>query len=373
MSIEAAHRLIFSLSNCIGEKDNTGRTALHWAASLGSSGVLELLLQSRRFDVNALEQRSKTPLHLAATNGDIKSVEVLLCEPDIDVNAESDGDWTVLHSACASKADPSLVVQKLISNQASVQRRTRTGLTPLHIAAEAGNVSTVRLLLDHADVKRTARDGFGNTPLLSGAKTRHRNRDEIIKLFAPWNNLHTLSEDAKDAAKKFNATVVDFAGNRKSKNTDKSHTKPAASSTPEKTQTKDHAAPGADRPQIIKRTPSGLEKSQAKSQTTFGPSKPKPPKIQSPSVFDLLYEKHPEDKNRPKIKTAIDEKASDADGFRWIHFPTNNVSWCLDLFTKHFVEEGGGDWNSFRALERSFNHQHHGREPQARYMVSKTR
>ena len=49
--------------------------------------------------------------------------------------------------------------------------------------------------------------------------------------------------------------------------------------------------------------------------------------------------------------------------------PANNVSWCLDLITKHFIEEGALDVNSFRALERSFNHQHRGRQAHSRYMT----
>ena len=143
----------------------------------------------------------------------------------------------------------------------------------------ARNVNIVRYLLSRKDIKRTVRDSFGNTPLHCAASITHKNRNEIIRLFAPWNNSHNLSPDAKQAAQLFIATtIVDF-----SENLDSEH---------------------------------------------FGWTGNT---VTKESLFDLLYNS---DSTGTKGPSASAD--SDPDGFRWIHLPTNNVSWCLDLITKHF-------------------------------------
>ena len=367
-------------------KDHRGRTCLHWAVSRGSSGLLRLLLRTQKFRVNAVEHKFRTPLHLAAAHGQKKCVEVLL-EHGAHVNAESEGEWTPLHNACERSRDSLAIVKLLLDKGAVLDRKTRNGESPLHIAAAAGNLEVVRFFLTHKEVKRTTRDAFGNTPLLRAArsqpkvqdekipddktqdaKNRHaktkadkkpdennpddnnrsdkdrndkkprgkgqqesspeekarqekarqekirqekeRKREELVALFAPWNNLHALTPEAIRAAQLFNATVVDFG-----------------------------------------------EKLESIGGTT----------VRAVSIYDLLYAKSKDDATRPKVRvTASSQEKVD---FRWIHLPANNVPWCEDLFTKHFIEEKATNVSTFKALERSFNHQHRGEEPQARYMT----
>ena len=294
-------------------RDKLGRTCLHWAAANGCSGLLKIFLKTNRFPVNAVERRSKTPLHLAATLGHSQCLQFLLNE-GASVHAESDGEWTPLHCACESSRDSVNAVTMLLDYGAVLHRKTRSGATPLHVAAAAGNIAVVNFLLRRPDVKRATRDSFGNTPLLRAASVMHKNREEIVKLFAPWNNLDSLSKEAKQAAQLFQATVVDFG-----------------------------------------------EEFDRKGFGWTGSS------VKTTSVFDLLYGQDPVD--TAKSQTPAVPQDSKPDTFRWIHFPANNVSWCQDLFTKHFIEEGAVDVNSFKSLERSFNHQHRGHEPQSRYMT----
>ena len=261
--------------------------------------MLRILLQTEKFDVDVAERRWKTPLHLAARHGQDKCVTVLLSR-QADVHAESDGEWTPLHSACENTKDSVRTVELLLEREANLLKRTRSGETALHIAAAAGNVN-VRFLLLKDGIKRTARDAFGNTPLLRAARSPHKNRDKVVKLFAPWMNLESLSKEAELAAQQFHATVVDFG-----------------------------------------------KKFERKGFGERGSS------VWSTSIYDLLYRKDLNDPAAPKVATAGPH--TEEDGFRWIHLPANNVPWCQGLFTKHFVESGALDVDSFKALERSFNH-----------------
>ncbi|KAG9229895.1 hypothetical protein BJ875DRAFT_386354 [Amylocarpus encephaloides] len=54
--------------------------------------------------------------------------------------------------------------------------------------------------------------------------------------------------------------------------------------------------------------------------------------------------------------------------FRWVHLPANNMAWVEALLTKLFIEEGASDTEGFKALERSFSHQHRGQQSHSHFM-----
>jgi ankyrin repeat protein len=278
--------LLFKSKIDVTARDVHDRTCIHWAAGVGNSGLLKLLLRTGRFDVNAIEHRKKTPLHLAAAashvntqtslpNGAMNAVLVLL-DHGASVTSQSDGDWTPLHVACWNKSDSRETVGILLRHTLGEGRhqKTRNGMTALHIAAHSGNIRVVEYLLKRMDVKRSLRDIFGNTPLLYAAAQpqsspkERSHRNALMNKFASWNNTGALSNEAKEAAKLFQATIVDFYGPKKDGTTRSSgHT---------------------------------------------------PKRV---SVFDLLYD--------PKqAKNFISTKGmAEKEAFRWIHLPSNNVSW----------------------------------------------
>lgn len=57
--------------------DETGRTALHWAALECHSSVIRLLIK-RGADVNAPDLRGETPLHYAARAANLEAARLLL-------------------------------------------------------------------------------------------------------------------------------------------------------------------------------------------------------------------------------------------------------------------------------------------------------
>ncbi|KAK3676486.1 hypothetical protein LTR78_003762 [Recurvomyces mirabilis] len=352
--------------------DSRKRTPLHWAASIGHLFAVRTLLGHTGVDVDAREHKSKTALHLAVrlapsldgtdtdqpksdagsvhvpppggfvTSRDkarfeqqqkmrekqrleeqqkraellrrLKEVVSLLLEHKADVDAEAEGGWTPLHVACREQYAVE-VIELLLAKTRSVDQRTHTGRTAFHIACDAGNVKVVEHLLSNTNVKVLTRDNSGNTPLLSAASCGHIRTSplascghkEIIQLLAPWSRRQAsaLSQEAKAAAEQFQATVVDFGEYKR-----------------------------------------GNE-------------------VKKVKVFDLLY-KAPGTSPAEKMSTST--LCSGSTRFRWIHLPSNNVTWCQDLLTKRFIEEGAEDGPGFKALQRSFLHQHGGTKLHSNYM-----
>ncbi|XP_064473089.1 leucine-rich repeat serine/threonine-protein kinase 1-like isoform X2 [Ornithodoros turicata] len=117
------------MAHDVDHEEYPGRL-LHQAALWGNAELLEDLLNGDQVEfINVADMFGRTALHDAATNRDETCARVLLqtgANPNV---------------ACGSRAHAK---------------------TPLHVAAELGNVSTVKLLLDYgADV--TARDAEGLT------------------------------------------------------------------------------------------------------------------------------------------------------------------------------------------------------------------
>lgn len=311
-------------------KDDKGRTCLHDAASWGCSGLLQVFLQFGRFK-----------------------------DESVKFEPEDDGAWTPLHNACEAESDVLSSVKLLLARKADPNKKTRNGRTPLHLAAGAGNLEIVRHLLSLPEINRNARDMFGNTALLSTANIiDQQKRKDTIKLFAPWQEFHTLTDEAIkaanmsedtipaakltsktiQAAKLWNATVVDFDKKQEISNEGKTARNESKEALTER-----------------------LEKTAGSKKQESGTKQ-----FQHASVFDLLYGRDEKNNDEP-AQTVSPSNLKDG-GFRWIHLPANNVAWCQDLFTKYFVEDNTMDINSFKALERSFNQQRGGKLPQSRFM-----
>jgi ankyrin repeat protein/Mg2+ and Co2+ transporter CorA len=276
---------------------------LHWACATGKKHFAEKLLSRPRHpgaNVNATEIRSKTSLHIAAAHDRDDLVELLLTY-HADVNARSDGGWTPLHNACEKGSEK--IVRMLLQAGAEINSKLLNGMTALHLAAQGGHADVVKCLLECKDVKLTARDTFGSTPLLRAAQFR---RKDIVQLLAPYNHVEALSEDALGACNGFDATIVDF-GNYHNEN------------------------------QVKRRT-----------------------------VYELLYGRDPKDSTKHAISTLPGNVK--ATRFRWIHLPANNMVWVEELLTKIFIEEGAGDVEGFKALEKSFSHQHRGQRIHSHFM-----
>lgn len=83
----------------VNVRNNSGWTALIYAAFMSHLAIVEQLLVHPNIDVNAHDINGYTALMFAANHGQLAIVERLLANPDIDVNAHSNFGYTALDVA----------------------------------------------------------------------------------------------------------------------------------------------------------------------------------------------------------------------------------------------------------------------------------
>jgi ankyrin repeat protein len=130
----------WALSYCVEKGNETGvRLSLEFGASVAQKKRWYLLTRSKAL-VGGWEGG---PLHFAKTENMAK----LLLSNGADVNHSPDNWGTPLHVA-AEIGNLSLA-KLFIENKAHVDHSNVWGITPLHVAAERGHLDVGKLLLDH--------------------------------------------------------------------------------------------------------------------------------------------------------------------------------------------------------------------------------
>lgn len=152
-------------------------------------------LLARGFDPNTRDTKGDHPLILAVRASSLKVVDVLLVNSATQIDIRTAQDETPLMLAALKGYGD--VCQRLISRDADVNK---TGWTPLHYAASSGNVSVIRLLLDH-HAYIDAESPNGTTPLMMAAR------------YGSTATVKLLLESGADASLKnsLELSAIDFA------------------------------------------------------------------------------------------------------------------------------------------------------------------
>lgn len=154
-----------------------GWTPLHFAAALNDSAALIVALLDAGADIHFKNESGETPLHMAGLNP-ATEVTITLIEAGCDPNTKAASGATPLHYAAS---DPRMgdertgVVIALLHGGADPNSVTNIGLTPLHFAAErlrlgrwgsaASEEAEILKVLVDAGAKIEARDNQFGTPL----------------------------------------------------------------------------------------------------------------------------------------------------------------------------------------------------------------
>jgi ankyrin repeat protein len=115
----------------VREMDADGRTALHWAAEAGNAQAVKALLAAGA-DVRARDGYGYTPLHLAARAGQAAAAGLLIAN-GADVRALAYNKYTPLHLAAWSGS--AAIARRLIEKGADVKATDYDGRAPLNYAS----------------------------------------------------------------------------------------------------------------------------------------------------------------------------------------------------------------------------------------------
>ena len=119
-------------------------TASRWyAAKMGKTKRMERLLRRDGFDLNERNEQGRTPLHFACKFGHAEIVHMLLSR-EADVNAMDQEENTPLHFAAGWGS--TTLIELLLCNSANPLLRNKNGRTPVQIAARLGRNENVSLL-----------------------------------------------------------------------------------------------------------------------------------------------------------------------------------------------------------------------------------
>lgn len=148
----------------INYRNKDDKTPLHEAVQFTKQDNVRFLIENGA-DVNALKRADWTPLMLASTKTNAGSFKIaeLLIEHGAIINHQNKDGWTALHFAC--KEGNVDIVNLLLENGADAQKKTKNGRLPLHVASLHGHKAVVsELLKQKIDVNSS--DSCGNTPFL---------------------------------------------------------------------------------------------------------------------------------------------------------------------------------------------------------------
>eukprot|EP00435_Cladocopium_sp_Y103_P026970 s1639_g6.t1 len=185
-------------------RDGFGATALHIGAQNGELEVVQFLLEAKA-QKNTTTTGGATALHFAAQNGHAHVVQ-FLAEAGVEkdavaypgtairvspaelavqhghqevarvlVEAGAGADGAVTAAVVTGNAD---ILLMLLERRAEVNRPSEQGRTPLHVAAEGGDLEIVKILLERGANKNVATTDEGMTALSCAARF---GRLEVVK------------------------------------------------------------------------------------------------------------------------------------------------------------------------------------------------
>jgi uncharacterized protein len=152
--------------------DVAGQTGLVIALREPSPKVASVLIDSPKIDLNALNDKGESALMLAALKGQLELAEKMV-KKGADVNKTG---WTPLHYAAS--AGQTAVINLLLENHSYIDAESPNGSTPLMMASMYGTPDSVKLLLNEgADPSLKNQQGLTALDF-----ARRANRDDTAQL-----------------------------------------------------------------------------------------------------------------------------------------------------------------------------------------------
>ncbi|CAK9209795.1 unnamed protein product [Sphagnum troendelagicum] len=175
------------VANFVNQKDNIGRTALHYIAEDGCVKILDKLLNwftvekaRSEVDVNVKDYYGFAPLHLAVRKGHTQMVERLLNEPKTDAGVTvgplrrpetGRSGWKEEHlEMCRPNLE---MCRPNLSSKAPKGKIPIVGLTALHFAAIGGHTKIADLLVNWKRVTKQGDQSKTTTVVVTAEDTKN--------------------------------------------------------------------------------------------------------------------------------------------------------------------------------------------------------
>ena len=192
-------------------EDNSGYTALHYAATISNNNYTLSCLIDSGANVNALTNDNRTPLMLACESGNLVNC---LLQSGAYVDFQDDDGQTALYLATYSECNCFDNLSSLIRYGADVNTADIRKCTPLMRASQFCDVEEVTLLIEHG-AKVELQDQNGDTALHYAARVGKETSANFCKLLTAGASL--LCENSQgltpllEASNRGNIEIVECA------------------------------------------------------------------------------------------------------------------------------------------------------------------
>jgi ankyrin repeat protein len=133
-------------------KTNAGWTPLHIVASKNDARFASMLITQGASVDKKDNQHDRTPLHIGLEQHHFKVAETLISK-GANMNSTTFGETPLF---TAAKTGDDILVKFLIDHHADASIRDESGYTPLHIAAEKGHYTIVKMLYPITEERNTS-------------------------------------------------------------------------------------------------------------------------------------------------------------------------------------------------------------------------
>ncbi len=155
-------------------RDEYGYTPIHWAMQNGHSKVLEIF-KKYKTNLNILDKKEVTPLIRAYNENQYETLKKLLeLKENPNLWRDKKGE-TLLHYACADGKEKMLKLLLKYGANPNLQGTDEWNYTPIHWAAQKGNVEIIKLIANKSKIKVNfdIKDKKGYTPLDRAFQSKH--------------------------------------------------------------------------------------------------------------------------------------------------------------------------------------------------------
>ncbi|XP_071086322.1 ankyrin-3-like, partial [Haliotis cracherodii] len=177
----------------INSSSKNGETPVMMAARAGYVELVDFLVK-KGADMSLVNSGGDNILHQACRGGDIETVKTVLAQDKLDINSRSkNGETPVMMAARAGYVE---LVDLLVKKGGDMSLVNNSGDNILHQACRGGDEGTVKRVLAQDKVDINSRDKRGWTPVVVAALARHGELvDFLVKKGADMSSVNNSGDN----------------------------------------------------------------------------------------------------------------------------------------------------------------------------------